>query len=63
MCEIHVQTIHLLLYPSPPCIRLNISVEEVQPSDREKAKRVVYAIVYGVGKQKDPQRQLDTDCR
>lgn len=31
--------------------RLNISVENIQPSDREKAKRVVYAIVYGVGKQ------------
>lgn len=31
-------------------LRLGKSVEEVSGSDREKAKRVVYAIVYGVGK-------------
>ena len=29
--------------------RLNLELEEVKPNDREKAKRVVYAVVYGVG--------------
>lgn len=46
--------------------RLNIGVEEVQPSDREKAKRVVYAIVYGVGKQKGtsvPATYTDHICQ
>ena len=29
--------------------RLNVSAEKVTTGDRERAKRVVYAIVYGVG--------------
>ena len=29
--------------------RLNVCVEKVASRDRERAKRVVYAIVYGVG--------------
>ena len=32
--------------------RLSVSVDKVLTRDRERAKRVVYAIVYGVGKEK-----------
>lgn len=37
-----------LEHVSPQC-RLNVSVDKVTSGDRERAKRVVYAIVYGVG--------------
>lgn len=33
----------------PPSRRLGMSPEHVAPSDREKTKRVVYSVIYGMG--------------
>ena len=39
---------YVMIYNTSLC-RLNVSVGKVTSGDRERAKRVVYAIVYGVG--------------
>ena len=41
---VHVH-VHMHVY------RLNVSVKSVTAGDRDRAKRVVYAIVYGVGEE------------
>ena len=49
--QIQLWPISSLFQCSTHC-RLNLREGDVQPSERERVKRVVYAIVYGVGEEK-----------
>ena len=40
------------MYPKKRISRLGKSREEVQVHERERTKRIVYSVIYGVGKER-----------